>query len=48
MWYFSWILGVWVAIGFGVVSALWFESSHMPTEDEGGYSRRTTDPKPPL
>jgi cytochrome bd-I ubiquinol oxidase subunit X len=26
MWYFSWILGVGVALAAGVISALWFES----------------------
>lgn len=26
MWYFSWILGMGVALGAGVISALWLES----------------------
>lgn len=26
MWYFSWILGVGVALAAGVISALWFEA----------------------
>lgn len=26
MWYFSWILGMGVALAAGVISALWFES----------------------
>ena len=26
MWYFSWILGVGVAIAFGVINALWLEA----------------------
>ncbi|SDV48458.1 cytochrome bd-I oxidase subunit CydX [Chitinasiproducens palmae] len=26
MWYFTWILGVGVALAFGLVSALWFEA----------------------
>jgi cyd operon protein YbgT len=26
MWYFSWILGIGVALAAGVISALWFES----------------------
>lgn len=25
MWYFSWILGVCLAMGFGVLNALWLE-----------------------
>lgn len=26
MWYFSWILGLGVAVMFGVLNAMWFES----------------------
>ena len=26
MWYFSWILGVGVALGFGIINAMWLES----------------------
>jgi len=26
MWYFSWILGVGVALAFGIVNALWLEA----------------------
>ena len=25
MWYFSWILGVGLACGFGILNAMWFE-----------------------
>jgi len=25
MWYFSWILGVGLAVGFGILNAMWFE-----------------------
>jgi cytochrome bd-I ubiquinol oxidase subunit X len=31
MWYFSWILGVAFAVGFGVLNALWHEL-HLPEE----------------
>ena len=27
MWYFSWILGLGLALAFGVLNALWFEIS---------------------
>ncbi|CAD6542601.1 cytochrome bd-I oxidase subunit CydX [Paraburkholderia metrosideri] len=27
MWYFSWILGVGVALSFGLINALWLESA---------------------
>ncbi|WP_179401193.1 cytochrome bd-I oxidase subunit CydX [Burkholderia guangdongensis] len=26
MWYFSWILGIGVALAFGTINALWLES----------------------
>jgi cyd operon protein YbgT len=28
MWYFSWILGLGLALGFGIINALWLESSY--------------------
>jgi cyd operon protein YbgT len=27
MWYFTWILGIGVALAFGVINAMWLESS---------------------
>ncbi len=27
MWYFSWILGIGVALGFGIINAMWLEAS---------------------
>jgi cyd operon protein YbgT len=36
MWYFSWILGVGVAICFGVINTLWLESSHAADLDRDG------------
>jgi cyd operon protein YbgT len=29
MWYFSWVLGIGVALGFGVINAMWLESRHL-------------------
>ncbi|CAB3770442.1 cytochrome bd-I oxidase subunit CydX [Paraburkholderia humisilvae] len=26
MWYFSWILGIGVALGFGIINAMWLEA----------------------
>jgi cytochrome bd-I ubiquinol oxidase subunit X len=26
MWYFSWILGVGVALAFGIINVMWFET----------------------
>ena len=28
MWYFTWILGLGAALGFGIINALWLESSY--------------------
>jgi cyd operon protein YbgT len=28
MWYFTWILGVLLALAFGVINVLWYESEH--------------------
>ena len=27
MWYFAWILGIGVALAFGLINALWFETA---------------------
>ncbi|RKP58812.1 cytochrome bd-I oxidase subunit CydX [Pararobbsia silviterrae] len=46
MWYFSWILGIGVALAAGVISALWFEShdardiSHRPRAKPTGHTHR--------
>ncbi len=29
MWYFSWILGLGLALAFGVLNAIWFEVSEL-------------------
>jgi cytochrome bd-I ubiquinol oxidase subunit X len=26
MWYFTWILGIGVALGFGIINVMWLES----------------------
>ena len=33
MWYFSWILGIGVALGFGIINVMWLEA-HRKTETE--------------
>lgn len=35
MWYFSWILGVGLAVGFGVLNGLWHEFHLFDEGDEG-------------
>jgi cyd operon protein YbgT len=32
MWYFSWILGIGVALAFGVINALWLEATQAADE----------------
>ena len=37
MWYFSWILGLGLALTFGVLNAIWYElSERADGADEGG------------
>jgi cyd operon protein YbgT len=36
MWYFTWILGIGVALGFGIINVMWLEAS-------GKFAR---DPQP--
>jgi cyd operon protein YbgT len=31
MWYFAWILGIGVALSFGIINVMWLES-HRPAE----------------
>ena len=30
MWYFSWILGLGLAVTFAVLNAMWYELTHSP------------------
>jgi cyd operon protein YbgT len=32
MWYFSWILGLGLALAFGVLNAIWYEVMESPPE----------------
>jgi cytochrome bd-I ubiquinol oxidase subunit X len=32
MWYFSWILGLGLALTFGVLNAIWYEVMDQPAE----------------
>jgi len=35
MWYFAWILGVLLACSFGIINALWLESSDAAALESG-------------
>ncbi len=32
MWYFTWVLGVGLAVGFGILNGIWHEF-HLPVDD---------------
>ncbi len=34
MWYFTWILGILLAVAFGVINALWLESQRCLGDDD--------------
>ncbi len=34
MWYFSWILGIGVALAFGVINVMWLESQQPVTVEQ--------------
>ena len=40
MWYFSWILGVGVALTFGVLNAMWYELLESEGESRAPSARR--------
>ncbi|WP_081074061.1 cytochrome bd-I oxidase subunit CydX [Burkholderia multivorans] len=33
MWYFAWILGIGVALGFGIINAMWLEAEVFSRDD---------------
>ncbi|WP_052420822.1 cytochrome bd-I oxidase subunit CydX [Paraburkholderia ferrariae] len=35
MWYFSWILGIGVALGFGIINAMWLDANGKITNGQG-------------
>ncbi|WP_082742323.1 MULTISPECIES: cytochrome bd-I oxidase subunit CydX [unclassified Burkholderia] len=40
MWYFSWILGIGVALGFGIINAMWLEAEVFSRGDARGDTSR--------
>jgi len=52
MWYFTWILGLGLALGFGIINVLWLESSYAFGELDEEMTRerfesRSVDPPAP-
>ncbi|MXN78092.1 cytochrome bd-I oxidase subunit CydX [Burkholderia sp. 4701] len=41
MWYFSWILGIGVALAFGIVNAMWLEARPKAVASNGARGDRT-------
>ena len=35
MWYFAWVLGLGLALTFGVLNAMWYEMTEARQEDRG-------------
>jgi len=33
MWYFTWILGLGLALAFGIINVMWLETSHFDETD---------------
>jgi cyd operon protein YbgT len=44
MWYFTWILGIGVALGFGIINVMWLEANGTFARDSGGDSASSGDP----
>jgi cyd operon protein YbgT len=42
MWYFSWILGIGVALSFGIINVMWLESHRF---DETGAPHQSPAPR---
>jgi len=40
MWYFTWILGVGLALAFGIINVMWLESSYFSGELNEDYVRK--------
>lgn len=42
MWYFSWILGLGLALTFGVLNAIWYEVLESRREQDGASQASST------
>ncbi len=44
MWYFTWILGLGLALAFGIINVMWLEANYMGGDlDEADTKKRFTD-----
>ena len=48
MWYFTWILGIGVALGFGIINVMWLEAGDKFARDpeRAGAIRATSEDTP--
>jgi cyd operon protein YbgT len=42
MWYFAWILGIGVALGFGIVNTMWLDADDTFAQHAGKRAERRT------
>ena len=48
MWYFTWILGLGLALALGIINVMWLESTYFTGElDEDGVHKRSQRVEPP-
>ncbi|CAG4896814.1 cytochrome bd-I oxidase subunit CydX [Paraburkholderia saeva] len=43
MWYFTWILGIGVALGFGIINVMWLEANGTFARDSDSSSGGSKD-----
>ncbi len=43
MWYFSWVLGIGVAVSCGIINAMWYEMTDAFPQDPAKTKKRATD-----
>jgi cyd operon protein YbgT len=46
MWYFSWLLGLGLALTFGVLNAIWYEFAEGNDEEAGARDPMPTEHRP--
>ncbi|WP_323118660.1 cytochrome bd-I oxidase subunit CydX [Burkholderia alba] len=46
MWYFSWILGIGVALGFGIINVMWLEANGVFPRDPDAPAAPAESPRP--
>jgi len=47
MWYFSWMLGLGLALTFGILNAMWYEIVEGQREEDEGRGAASSSPSSP-